>query len=74
HVAHAIDLEGSRPPGLLIVGRACTALLDQRHDERNGHSEHSAPWVVEEGFRGLDPDAETATDGLALRAAMMEGV
>ena len=47
-VAEAIEREGSRPPGLLVVGRACEFL----------HPERSAPgtpaWSVEEGFRGLD--------------------
>lgn len=46
-VAEAIESEGSRPPGLLVVGKACEVL----------HAKHeSKAWVVEEGFRGLDLD------------------
>ncbi|KAF2477298.1 uroporphyrin-III C-methyltransferas-like protein [Lindgomyces ingoldianus] len=43
HVCAAIEEEGSRPPGLLIVGNACT-ILNKFHQR----------WVVEEGFKGLD--------------------
>ncbi|KAI0008318.1 uroporphyrin-III C-methyltransferase [Xylariaceae sp. FL0662B] len=44
-VVEAVEQEGSRPPGLLVVGRACEFLnkLEKRH-----------AWDVEEGFRGLD--------------------
>lgn len=45
HVAEAIESEGSRPPGLLVVGRSCEALYQP---------EKGRVWVVEEGFRGLD--------------------
>ncbi|KAK7433177.1 uroporphyrin-III C-methyltransferase [Neonectria magnoliae] len=45
HVAEAIEAEGSRPPGLLVVGRACEFL----HAKEKGRA-----WVVEEGFRGLE--------------------
>ncbi|EJP62202.1 siroheme synthase [Beauveria bassiana ARSEF 2860] len=45
-VAEAVEEEGSRPPGLLVVGAACTAL--------EGHLDRGRAWVVEEGFRGLD--------------------
>lgn len=44
-VAQAIEAEGSRPPGLLVVGRACEALFTP---------EKGRMWTVEEGFRGLD--------------------
>lgn len=44
-VVEAIDQEGSRPPGLLVVGGACEALYT---------SEKGRSWVVEDGFRGLD--------------------
>ena len=44
-VAEAVEQEGSRPPGLLVVGRACEAL----HAPEKGRS-----WVVEDGFKGLD--------------------
>lgn len=46
-VEEAIEAEGSRPPGLLVVGRACEAL----YTPQKGRS-----WVVEDGFRGLDLD------------------
>ncbi|KAK6437618.1 uroporphyrin-III C-methyltransferase [Oleoguttula sp. CCFEE 5521] len=43
HVTAAVEEEGSRPPGLLVVGLACEVL-------------EKAPqkWVVEEGFTGLE--------------------
>lgn len=44
-VVEAIEQEGSRPPGLLVVGNACEALW-QREKNRS--------WVVEDGFQGLD--------------------
>ncbi|KAK4189797.1 tetrapyrrole methylase [Podospora australis] len=44
-VAEAIETEGSRPPGLLVVGKACEAL----HTPQKGRS-----WLVEDGFKGLD--------------------
>ncbi|OIW31204.1 uroporphyrinogen-III C-methyltransferase [Coniochaeta ligniaria NRRL 30616] len=47
YVEEAIEQEGSRPPGLLVVGRACEAL----YTPEKGRS-----WVVEDGFRGLDLD------------------
>lgn len=43
HVCAAVEEEGSRPPGLLVVGHACNVL-----------AQHSGRWVVEEGFKGLD--------------------
>ncbi|KAI9904210.1 hypothetical protein N3K66_000739 [Trichothecium roseum] len=45
HVASAVESEGSRPPGLLVVGAACASELV---------ASGARPWVVEEGFRGLD--------------------
>ncbi|KAK3372371.1 tetrapyrrole methylase [Podospora didyma] len=49
YVAEAIEQEGSRPPGLLVVGRACEAL----YSPKRGRS-----WVVEDGgFKGLDLDS-----------------
>ncbi|ROT34470.1 uroporphyrinogen-III C-methyltransferase [Sodiomyces alkalinus F11] len=44
-VAQAIEAEGSRPPGLLVVGKACEALFAP---------EKGRVWTVEDGFRGLD--------------------
>lgn len=43
HVCTAVEEEGSRPPGLLVLGSACTVLAQP--DQR---------WVVEEGFDRLD--------------------
>lgn len=45
HVCQAIEEEGSRPPGLLVVGRACEVLHTLPAGKR---------WVTEEGFRSLD--------------------
>ena len=45
HVCQAVEAEGSRPPGLLVVGHSCEVL-------RKPHAEQK--WSVEEGFRGLD--------------------
>lgn len=46
-VAEAIEAEGSRPPGLLVVGRACEALY---------MPEKGRSWIVEEGFKDLHLD------------------
>ncbi|KAF2735125.1 uroporphyrin-III C-methyltransferas-like protein [Polyplosphaeria fusca] len=43
HVCAAIEEEGSRPPGLLVVGKACNVLRPCRHK-----------WVIEEGFQGFE--------------------
>ncbi|TPX07764.1 uncharacterized protein E0L32_010556 [Thyridium curvatum] len=58
HVVEAIEQEGSRPPGLLVVGKACEAL----YTPGKGRS-----WVVEDGFKGLDLD-ELVTPGMAALA------
>jgi uroporphyrin-III C-methyltransferase len=42
HICGAVEELGSRPPGLLVVGRACAALVNSKES-----------WVVEEGFDGL---------------------
>ncbi|KAL6233589.1 hypothetical protein BDW75DRAFT_186008 [Aspergillus navahoensis] len=44
HVCQAFEAEGSRPPGLLVVGASCHVL----------HKPKDQKWAVEEGFRGLD--------------------
>ncbi|RAL10594.1 putative siroheme synthase [Aspergillus homomorphus CBS 101889] len=44
HVSAAFEAEGSRPPGLLVVGASCYIL----------HPAQGQKWVVEEGFRSLD--------------------
>ncbi|KAJ8119549.1 hypothetical protein ONZ43_g3521 [Nemania bipapillata] len=54
-VVKAIEQEGSRPPGLLVVGRACEFL---------NKLESGRPWSVEEGFSGLD-----ITDSVDMGAA-----
>ena len=45
HVCAAIEEEGSRPPGLLVVGWSCEVLTDLKGKGR---------WVVEDGFTGFD--------------------
>jgi uroporphyrin-III C-methyltransferase len=54
YVCAAVEEEGSRPPGLLVVGNACNVLY-------NG----SQRWVVEDGFKGLD-DLDEGTAELNL--------
>ena len=44
HVCAAVEEEGSRPPGLLVLGWSCEVL----------HKSGGQRWVVEDGFRGLD--------------------
>lgn len=43
-VVAAVEEEGSRPPGLLVVGWSCETLVGRGQ----------ARWVVEDGFKGLD--------------------
>jgi uroporphyrin-III C-methyltransferase len=62
-VVEAIEQEGSRPPGLLVVGRACETL----YTPEKGRS-----WVVEDGFRCLDLGVEAA--GLGAAAGAMMGI
>jgi uroporphyrin-III C-methyltransferase len=45
YVYQAVEEEGSRPPGLLVVGEACEVLHKLAEGSR---------WVTEEGFRSLD--------------------
>ncbi|PGH15264.1 hypothetical protein AJ80_05617 [Polytolypa hystricis UAMH7299] len=44
HVCRAVEEEGSRPPGLLVVGKSCEVLYNA--PDKN--------WSVEEGFKGMD--------------------
>ena len=44
HVCMAFEAEGSRPPGLLVLGKSCQVL----------HDLYGQKWVVEEGYRCLD--------------------
>ncbi|KAI1760588.1 uroporphyrin-III C-methyltransferase [Hypoxylon sp. FL1150] len=53
-VVEAIEAEGSRPPGLLVVGRACEFL---------NPPEKGRAWSVEEGFRGLDFALDGVVEG-----------
>ncbi|CAK7271751.1 uroporphyrin-III C-methyltransferase [Sporothrix epigloea] len=53
HVAAAIEQEGSRPPGLLVVGRACN-VLHTHVPASSDSTTTSKPWSVEEGFANLD--------------------
>jgi uroporphyrin-III C-methyltransferase len=57
HVCAAVEELGSRPPGLLVLGRACGALrsLDGR-------------WVVEEGFGGLEDLGGLGLESLSISA------
>ena len=43
HVCLAVQEEGSRPPGLLVVGKSCGVLYHP-----------TDKWLVEDGFKGLD--------------------
>lgn len=45
HVCTAVEEEGSRPPGLLIVGWSCEVLTEMKGTGR---------WLVEEGFAGFE--------------------
>ena len=45
NVVAAVAEEGARPPGLLVVGRACEVLVKPSPGQR---------WAVEEGFVGLE--------------------
>uniref|UniRef100_L7J235 Siroheme synthase n=1 Tax=Pyricularia oryzae (strain P131) TaxID=1143193 RepID=L7J235_PYRO1 len=59
HVAEAIEQEGSRPPGLLVVGRACEVLYTM---------EKGRAWVVEDGFKGMDYLDDVVAQGIPLLA------
>lgn len=50
HVCQAVEVEGSRPPGLLVVGKACEVLHKRIESQR---------WSTEEGFRSLDDIASS---------------
>ncbi|KAG9242912.1 tetrapyrrole methylase [Calycina marina] len=56
-VVQAIEEEGSRPPGLLVLGNACEVL----HKADKGRK-----WVVEEGFKGFEEWAGTGIEELVL--------
>lgn len=60
HVCAAVEEEGSRPPGLLVVGNACRVLSD-----------YTQRWIVEEGFHGLD---DLGAEGELQLSKLGEGV
>lgn len=51
HVCAAVEVEGSRPPGLLVVGKACGVL-----------AKFEQKWVVEDGFQALDDIGNVGVD------------
>jgi len=63
HVCAAIEEEGSRPPGLLVVGKSCEVLWSGKQK-----------WVVEDGFKefdGLDMDNVAVLSSLGARPAVV---
>jgi len=56
YVCAAVEEEGSRPPGLLVVGKACEVL------EKSGGQR----WVVEEGFNGFEGLGEGSLEELSI--------
>lgn len=56
-VADAIEEEGSRPPGLLVLGKACEAL----HPAEKGRK-----WVVEEGFANFEDWTRVGVEELVI--------
>lgn len=65
NVCAAVEEEGSRPPGLLVVGWSCEVLKDIKEKGR---------WVVEEGFAGVET-LDLMADGTAdlVKEISMEG-
>ena len=65
HICIAVDEEGSRPPGLLILGWSCEVLKDLKGRGR---------WVVEEGFSGFEA-TDPGSDGAAglVKGISMDG-
>ena len=55
HVCIAVEEEGSRPPGLLIVGWSCEVLMEMKDKAR---------WLVEDGFAGFET-LDNGTNGAA---------
>ncbi|TVY83560.1 Uroporphyrinogen-III C-methyltransferase, partial [Lachnellula suecica] len=56
-VAQAIESEGSRPPGLLVLGNACEVLMK---------GDVGRKWVVEEGFKGFEKFGALGVEELVL--------
>ncbi|KHO00236.1 uroporphyrinogen methylase [Metarhizium album ARSEF 1941] len=69
HVVEAVEAEGSRPPGLLVAGAACEALSPSP----SALDSPPPAWVVEEGFHGLDLDADEEQWTASLQAAAVGG-
>lgn len=61
HVCTAVEEEGSRPPGLIVVGWSCDVLTDMKGKGR---------WIVEDGFAGFDA-VDAGADGLR---GLMKGI
>ncbi|KAJ9608392.1 uroporphyrin-III C-methyltransferase [Cladophialophora chaetospira] len=57
HVCQAVEAEGSRPPGLLVIGHSCEVLQKPGEGKK---------WSVEEGFRGLDAIGSSTSEMEAL--------
>lgn len=55
HICAAVEEEGSRPPGLLVVGWSCEVLIDMKGKGR---------WIVEDGFAGFE-GLDAGADGLS---------
>ncbi|RDW61490.1 uroporphyrin-III C-methyltransferase [Coleophoma crateriformis] len=62
-VSAAIEVEGSRPPGLLVLGAACEVL----HKSDTGRK-----WVVEEGFKGFEEFGEAGLEELIVNEGRPE--
>lgn len=56
HICKAVSEEGSRPPGLLVMGASCGIL-----NKPGGQD-----WTVEDGFRGLDAVITASDDAKRL--------
>ncbi|KAG9237966.1 tetrapyrrole methylase [Amylocarpus encephaloides] len=64
-VASAIESEGSRPPGLLVLGKSCEALVK---------GDPGRKWAVEEGFGGLEFDEFLGVEELVIGGEAAEEV
>lgn len=63
HVCRAVEEEGSRPPGLLVLGWGCNVLRGESRDSKEQVADREISyktttpmkplWTVEEGFSGL---------------------
>lgn len=56
-VGAAIEEEGSRPPGLLVLGKSCEVLYK---------TDKGRKWVVEEGFKGFETFENMGLEELVL--------